>query len=160
MYYEKDKLAYRKKVRTYSKRLVTTLSTTFFIGYIAASIFNISVLSLCFSIVGTILSALSSTLNIWSLTDHFRQRSLNKQLGVKNPPGQEKLTKICLDITSGTLFLIGGITSILPFESPIIPWISTTFFILGCAFMVTNLVRTMISEPQIDQNNNRLCITI
>ncbi|WP_338406339.1 MULTISPECIES: hypothetical protein [unclassified Wolbachia] len=148
MYGEKNKLAYRKKVRTYSKRLVTTLSTAFFIGYIAASIFNISALSLCFTIVSTVLSALSFILNIWSLNDHFRQQ---KQLGVA---GQKKLTKICLDITSSVLFLVGGITPILPFESPIIPFISTTFFILGCATMAANFVRTMISESQIDQNNN------
>ncbi|WP_250295297.1 hypothetical protein [Wolbachia endosymbiont of Oedothorax gibbosus] len=154
MYGEKDKLAYRKKVRTYSKRLVTTLSTAFFIGYIAASIFNISALSLCFTIVSTVLSALSFILNIWSLNDHFRQQ---KQLGVA---GQKKLTKICLDITSSVLFLVGGITPILPLESPIIPFVSTAFFILGCTFMAANIVRTMISEPQIDQNNNRLRITI
>ncbi|AGK00256.1 hypothetical protein wCauA_00160 [Wolbachia endosymbiont of Carposina sasakii] len=148
MYSEKNKLACRKKVRTYSKRLVTTLSTISFIGYIAALVLNIPVLSLYFSIACTILSVLSSTLNIWSLADHFRQRDLNKQLGVENTPGQEKLTKICLDITSNVLFLIGGITPILPFESPIIPFVSTAFFILGCAFMATNIVRTRISEPQ------------
>lgn len=60
----------------------------------------------------------------------------------------KKLTKICLDITSNVSFLIGGIASILPLESPIIPFVSTDFFILGCAFMATNIVRTMISEPQ------------
>lgn len=69
MYGEKDKLAYRKKVRTYSKRLVTTLSTISFIGYIAALVLNIPVLSLYFSIAGTIFSALSFALNIWSLND-------------------------------------------------------------------------------------------
>jgi hypothetical protein len=36
MYDEKNKLAHRKKVRTYSKRLVTALSTASFIGYIEA----------------------------------------------------------------------------------------------------------------------------
>lgn len=46
MYGEKDKLAYRKKVRTYSKRLITTLSTISFIRYIAALVLNIPVLSL------------------------------------------------------------------------------------------------------------------
>lgn len=141
MYGEKDKLAYRKKVRTYSKRLVTTLSTISFIGYIAASVLNIPVLSLYFSIAGTIFSALSFALNIWSLKDHF----LQKQLGVA---GQKKLTKICLDITSNISFLIGGITPILPLESPIILFVSTAFFILGCVIMAANIVRTMISEPQ------------
>ncbi|WP_264732582.1 MULTISPECIES: hypothetical protein [unclassified Wolbachia] len=148
MYGEKDKLAYRKKVRTYSKRLVTTLSTASFIGYIAALAFSIPVLSLYFSIAGTILSVLSFALNIWSLKDHFLQQ---KQLGVA---GQKKLTKICLDITSNVSFLIGGIASILPLESPIIPFVSTAFFILGCAFMAANIVRTMISKPQIDKNDN------
>lgn len=147
MYDEKNKLAHRKKVRTYSKRLVTTLSTISFIGYIAALVLNIPVLSLYFSIAGTILSALSFALNIWSLKDHF----LQKQLGLA---GQKKLTKICLDITSNVSFLIGGIASILPLESPIIPFVSTAFFILGCAFMATNIVRTMISKPQIEENNN------
>lgn len=100
-----------------------------------------------FSIAGTIFSALSFALNIWSLKDH----SLQKQLGVA---GQKKLTKICLDIISNISFLIGGIASILPLESPIIPFVSTAFFILGCAFMATNIVRTMISKPQIDKNDN------
>ncbi|MBA8770478.1 hypothetical protein HCR16_05215 [Wolbachia pipientis] len=144
MYGEKDKLAYRKKVQTYSKRLVTTLSTISFIGYIAALVLSIPVLSLYFSIAGTIFSALSFALNIWSLNDHF----LQKQLGVA---GQKKLTKICLDITSNVSFLIGGIASILPLESPIIPFVSTAFFILGCAFMATNIVRTVISEPQAEK---------
>jgi hypothetical protein len=148
MYNEKEELAYRKKIRTYSKRLVITLSITFFIGYIAASIFSISVLGLCFTIVGTILSALSFILNIWSLNDHFRKQDLNKQLGVESTPGQKKLTKIYLDITSSVSFLVGGIIPILPFESPIIPFISATFFILGCATMAANFIRTMISEPQ------------
>ncbi len=147
MYDEKNKLAHRKKVRTYSKRLVTALSTPSFIGYIAALAFGIPVLSLYFSIAGTIFSALSFALNIWSLKDH----SLQKQLGVA---GQKKLTKICLDIISNISFLIGGIASILPLESPIIPFVSTAFFILGCAFMATNIVRTMISKPQIDKNDN------
>ncbi|WP_341821475.1 hypothetical protein [Wolbachia endosymbiont (group A) of Myopa testacea] len=151
MYGEKDKLADRKKVRTYSKRLVITLSTASFIGYIAALAFSIPVLSLYFSIAGTILSVLSFALNIWSLKDHFLQQ---KQLGVENTPGQKKLTKICLDITSNVSFLIGGIASILPLESPIIPFVSTAFFILGCAFMAANIVRTMISKPQIDKNDN------
>lgn len=31
MYDEKNKLAHRKKVRTYSKRLVTTLSTIYYL---------------------------------------------------------------------------------------------------------------------------------
>lgn len=147
MYDEKSKLAHRKKVRTYSKRLVTTLSTISFIGYIAALVLNIPVLSLYFSIAGTILSALSFALNIWSLKDHF----LQKQLGVA---GQKKLTKICLDITSNVSFLIGGIASILPLESSIIPFVSTAFFILGCVIMAANIVQTMISKPQIEENNN------
>ncbi|MFP3015905.1 MAG: hypothetical protein ACEY3B_06515 [Wolbachia sp.] len=147
MYDEKNKLAHRKKVRTYSKRLVTTLSTISFIGYIAALVLNIPVLSLYFSIAGTILSALSFALNIWSLKDHF----LQKQLGVA---GQKKLTKICLDITSNVSFLIGGIASILPLESSIIPFVSTAFFILGCVIMAANIVQTMISKPQIEENNN------
>lgn len=134
MYGEKDKLAYRKKVRTYSKPLVTTLSTISFIGYIAALVLSIPVLSLYFSIACTTLSVLSSTLNIWSLADHFRQRDLNKQLDVKNTPGQEKLTKICLDITSNVSFLIEGITPILPLEPSIIPFVSTAFFILGLCY--------------------------
>ncbi|RDD34021.1 hypothetical protein Wcon_01944 [Wolbachia endosymbiont of Cylisticus convexus] len=145
---EEKRLVYRKKIRTHLKRLVTALST---IGYIAALALNISVLSLYFSIASTILSALSLALNIWSLTDHFRRHDLNKQL---DTPRQEKLTKICLDIASSISFLIGGITFILPLESPIIPFISTAFFILGCTFMATNLVRTMINQPQIDENNN------
>ncbi|WP_338062947.1 hypothetical protein [Wolbachia endosymbiont of Brugia malayi] len=81
---EEEKLAYRKKIRTYSKRLVITLSTTFFIGYIAAPVFSIPILSLYFSIANTISSALSFALNIWSLNDHFQKQDLNKQSGVKN----------------------------------------------------------------------------
>lgn len=153
MYGEKDKLAYRKKVRTYSKRLVTTLSTISFIGYIAALVLNIPVLSLYFSIAGTILSALSFALNTWSLKDHF----LQKQLGVA---GQKKLTKICLDITSNVSFLIGGIASILPLESSIIPFVSTAFFILGCVIMAANIVQTMISKPQAEKPTDNLSPTV
>ncbi|BEP32099.1 MAG: hypothetical protein WBIAU2_03260 [Wolbachia endosymbiont of Drosophila biauraria] len=148
MYGEKDKLAYRKKVRTYSKRLVTTLSTISFIGYIAALVLNIPVLSLYFSIAGTIFSALSFALNIWSLNDHSRQQNLNKKSGIKNTPGQKKLTKIYLDIASSASFLIGGIASMSLFESSVIYFVSTPFFILGCVIMAANIVQTMISEPQ------------
>ncbi len=130
-----------------SGTLVTALSTASLIGYIAALVLNIPVLSLYFSIAGTILSALSFALNIWSLKDHF----LQKQLGIA---GQKKLTKICLDITSNVSFLIGGIASILPLESSIIPFVSTAFFILGYVIMAANIVQTMISKPQIEENNN------
>ena len=147
---DKERLVYRKKIRTYSKRLVTALSIASLSGYIAALALNISALSLYFTIASTILSALSLVLNVWSLTDHFSQRDLNKQL----VPRQEKLMKICLDIASSVSFLIGGIIYILPLESPIIPFISTAFFILGCTFMATNFVCTMISQPQIDESNN------
>ncbi|MDG7057615.1 MAG: hypothetical protein LKM43_05810 [Wolbachia endosymbiont of Penenirmus auritus] len=146
MYDERNKLAHRKKVRTYSKRLVTTLSTISFIGYIAALVLNIPVLSLYFSIAGTILSALSFALNIWSLKDHF----LQKQLGVA---GQKKLTKICLDITSNVSFLIGGIASILPLESSIIPFVSTAFFYSRLCYLAANIVQTMISESKVKERN-------
>ncbi|WP_353278387.1 hypothetical protein [Wolbachia endosymbiont (group B) of Longitarsus flavicornis] len=148
---DKERLVYRKKIRTYSKRLVTALSIASLSGYIAALALNISALSLYFTIASTILSALSLALNIWSLTDHFKQCGLNKQLDTS---WQDKLMKICLDITSNVSFLIGGITSILPLEFPIIPFISVAFFILGCTFMATNFIRTMISQPQIDESNN------
>lgn len=39
---KEEKLAYRKKTRTYSKHLVITLSTTSLIGYIIALAFNIT----------------------------------------------------------------------------------------------------------------------
>lgn len=151
MSYEEKKLVYRKKIRTYSKRLVTALSIASLMRYTAALALNISSLSLYCTIVSTMLSALSLTLNIWSLTDHFRQCGLNKQLDTS---WQDKLMKICLNITSNVSFLIGGITSILPLEFPIIPFISVAFFILGCTFMATNFVCTMISQPQIDESNN------
>ncbi|QOD38621.1 hypothetical protein [Candidatus Wolbachia massiliensis] len=154
MHNKQEALAHRKKIRTYSKRLVTTLSTISFIGYIAASIFDISVLSLCCTIASTILSVLSFALNMWSLKDHFRKQDLNKQLGIDNTPGQKKLTKIYLDVTSSVLFLAGGIIPILPFESPIIPFISTTFFILGCITMAANTIHTVLSKPQVEENNN------
>ncbi|MGL9758838.1 MAG: hypothetical protein ACR5LA_08580 [Wolbachia sp.] len=150
MSYEKKRLVDKKKIRTYLKRLVTALSTICFIEYIAGLIFNVSTLSLCCTTVSTIFSALSFALNIWSLKDHFRKQDLNKQLGVKNTPGQKKLTKICLDITSNVSFLIGGITPILPLESPIIPFVSTAFFILGCVIMAANIIQTMVSEPQVE----------
>ncbi len=153
---EKEGLIYRKKIRTYSKRLVTVLSIASLSGYIAALALNISSLSLYFTIVSTMLSALSLVLNVWSLTDHFSQRDLNKQL----VPRQEKLMKICLDIASSVSFLIGGITSILPLEFPIIPFISVAFFILGCTFMATNFIRTMISQPQIDETKTSKLVII
>ncbi|WP_353280378.1 hypothetical protein [Wolbachia endosymbiont (group B) of Silvanus unidentatus] len=156
MSYEKERLIYRKKIRTYSKRLVTALSIASLSGYIAALALNISSLSLYFTIVSTMLSALSLVLNVWSLTDHFSQRDLNKQL----VPRQEKLMKICLDIASSVSFLIGGITSILPLEFPIIPFISVAFFILGCTFMATNFIRTMISQPQIDETKTSKLVII
>ncbi|WP_265023104.1 hypothetical protein [Wolbachia endosymbiont (group B) of Ischnura elegans] len=153
---DKERLVYRKKIRTYSKRLVTALSIASLSGYIAALALNISALSLYFTIASTILSALSLVLNVWSLTDHFSQRDLNKQL----VPRQEKLMKICLDIASSVSFLIGGITSILPLEFPIIPFISVAFFILGCSFMATNFIRTMISQPQIDETKTSKLVII
>ncbi|MGL9758226.1 MAG: hypothetical protein ACR5LA_05195 [Wolbachia sp.] len=48
-----------KKIRTYSKRLVTALSIASLMGYTAALALNISSLSLYCTIVSTMLSALS-----------------------------------------------------------------------------------------------------
>lgn len=157
MGYEKERLIYRKKIRTYSKYLVTALSIASLMGYTAALALNISSLSLYCTILSTMLSALSLALNIWSLTDHFRQYGLNKQLDTS---WQDKLMKICLDITSNVSFLIGGITSILPLEFPIIPFISVAFFILGCTFMATNFIRTVISQPQIDETKTSKLVII
>ncbi|MFP3026266.1 MAG: hypothetical protein ACEY3L_08495 [Wolbachia sp.] len=151
---EEESLVYRKKIRTYSKRLVTALSTALFIGYIATLVFNISGLSVHSAALSITLSAISLGLNSWSRTDHFRKCELNKQLGVENSPGQKKLTKIYLDIVSSVSFLIGGIASMSLFESSVIYFVSTPFFILGCAIMATNIIRTMISKPQIEENNN------
>ncbi len=156
MYGEKDKLAYRKKVRTYSKRLVTALSTALFIGYIATLVFNISGLSVHSAALSITLSAISLGLNSWSRTDHFRKCELNEQLGVKNSPGQKKLTKIYLDIISSVSFLIGGIASMSLFESSVIYFVSTPFFILGCAIMATNIIRTLISKPQAEKPTDTL----
>ncbi|OCA06756.1 hypothetical protein wTpre_1099 [Wolbachia endosymbiont of Trichogramma pretiosum] len=103
------------------------------------------------------LGELSLALNIWSLNDHFRQCGLNKQLDTS---WQDKLMKICLDITSNVSFLIGEITSILPLEFPIIPFICIAFFILGCAFMATNFIRTMISQPQTDETKTSKLVNI
>ncbi|MDG7055802.1 MAG: hypothetical protein LJD31_04740 [Wolbachia endosymbiont of Menacanthus eurysternus] len=146
---EEERLAHRKKIRTYSKRLVTTLSIASFIGYIASLVFDVPSLNLHSAALSIVLSIVSLGLNIWSYADHFRKRNLNNQLGIENTPGQEKLTKIHINIASSASFLIGGIIPVLPFESPIIPFVSVTFSILGCAAMAANIVQTMISEPKV-----------
>ncbi|MGL9731472.1 MAG: hypothetical protein ACR5KX_01375 [Wolbachia sp.] len=69
----------------------------------------------------------SLDLNMWSYIDYFRKRNLNNQLGIENTSGQEKLTEIHINIASSASFLIGGIIPVLPFESPIIPFVSITF---------------------------------
>jgi len=148
---EKEELANRKKIRTYSKRLVTTLSIASFIGYIASLVFDVPSLNLHSAVLSIALGIVSLGLNMWSYVDHFRKRNLNNQLGIENTPGQEKLTKIHINIASSASFLIGGIIPVLPFESPIIPFVSITFFILGCAAMAANIVRTMISEPKVKE---------
>ncbi|MCM1001157.1 MAG: acyl-CoA reductase [Wolbachia endosymbiont of Melophagus ovinus] len=151
---EKEELANRKKIRTYSKRLVTTLSIASFIGYIASLVFDVPSLNLHSAALSIALSIVSLGLNIWSYVDHFRKRNLNNQLDIENIPGQEKLTKIHINIASSASFLIGGIIPVLPFESPIIPFVSITFSILGCAAMAANIVRTMISEPKVSKVEN------
>ncbi|MDR0288777.1 MAG: VIT1/CCC1 transporter family protein [Rickettsiales bacterium] len=150
---EKKRLVDRKKMRTYSKRLVTMLSIASFIGYIASLVFDVPSLNLHSAALSIVLSIVSLGLNMWSYVDHLRKRNLNNQLGIENTPGQEKLTKIHINIASSASFLIGGIIPVLPFESPIIPFVSITFFILGCAAMAANIVRTMISEPKIKESS-------
>lgn len=148
---EKEELANRKKIRTYSKRLIITLSIASFIGYIASLVFDVPSLNLHSAVLSIALSIVSLGLNMWSYVDHFRKRNLNNQLGIENTPGQEKLTKIHINIASSASFLIGGIIPVLPFESPIIPFVSITFFILGYAAMAANIVQTMISEPKVKE---------
>ncbi|WCR58463.1 hypothetical protein [Wolbachia endosymbiont of Ctenocephalides felis wCfeJ] len=151
MGYEKKRLVDRKKIRAYSKCLVTTLSIASFIGYIASLVFGLPSLNLCSAALSIALSIVSLSLNMWSYVDHCRKCNLNSQLGIGNTSGQEKLTKIHINIASSALFLIGGVVPILPFESPIVPFISITFFILGCAAMVANIVRTMVSELKVKE---------
>ncbi|MGL9762575.1 MAG: hypothetical protein ACR5LB_10720 [Wolbachia sp.] len=88
---------------------------------------------------------------MWSYIDYFRKRNLNNQLGIENTSRQEKLTEIHINIASSASFLIVGIIPVLPFESPIIPFVSITFSIFGYAAMVANIVRTMISEPKVKE---------
>lgn len=161
MHNKRDGLAYEKRIRTYSKRLVTTLSTALLIGYIATFVFNISGFSLHFAIAGAIISAISLALNVWSLTDHFRKQNTNKESGIENTSEQKKkLTKIYLDITSSVLFLIGGVVSLvcniatLPlYEASIIYFASTSLFTLGCAVMVINTIK-WLTDSKAEENNN------
>jgi VIT1/CCC1 family predicted Fe2+/Mn2+ transporter len=110
---KEERLAHRKKIRTYSKRLVTTLSITSFIGYIASLVFDVPSLNLHSAVLSIALGIVSLGLNMWSYVDHFRKCNLNNQLGIENTPGQEKLTKIHINIASSASFLIGGIIPVL-----------------------------------------------
>jgi hypothetical protein len=147
---ENDKLVDRKKIRTYSKRLLTALSVVLTIGYAATLVCNVTDFSLHLAIIGAVLSAISLALNIWSLTDHFRKQNLDK----KNTSEQEKkLTKISLDIASSISFLAGGVTSLVfniaLHEASGIYFISASLFTLGYAIMAVNTIRWLIdSKPQ------------
>ncbi|WP_341808690.1 hypothetical protein [Wolbachia endosymbiont (group E) of Neria commutata] len=158
---EKERLAGRREVRADLKFVVTTLSTAFLAGYIAALVIGISDFDLHFAIAGTILSAASLALNIWSLADHFLKRDANKKIGIEGTPEQKKkLTKIYLDIASSISFLAGGVASLACnpatlslHEASIIFFVSTSFFILGCAIMAVNIIRRCAdSKPQTQED--------
>ncbi|WP_225536654.1 hypothetical protein [Wolbachia endosymbiont of Mansonella ozzardi] len=90
-------------------------------------------------------------MNLWSYVNHLQKHDLNNQLGIENTPGQEKLTKIHINIASNDSFLIERTIPVLPFESLIIPFISITFFILSFAAVAANIVQTMISESKVKE---------
>lgn len=61
---KKKRLVDRKKIRTCSKRLVTTLSIASFIGYIVSLIFNVPSLNLHSAVLSIALSIVSLGLNM------------------------------------------------------------------------------------------------
>ncbi|APR98145.1 hypothetical protein [Wolbachia endosymbiont of Folsomia candida] len=205
---KKDWLAYRKKMRTYLKHLVTASSIILLAGYIATSVFGISSISVYLAIAGVTISAISLALNVWSLIDHFQKHDANKQIGIENrllsnltcerqvlgaqeenrtvlnihedlsteattqfptevecrkksntSKQKKKLTRICLDIASSVSFLVGGaiplILSTASYDVSIISFVSTSFFIVGCAVMAVNVALWCTdSKLQKEENNN------
>ena len=149
----RDYLAYEKKIRTYSKRLVTALSIVLGIGYTATLFFQISGLSLYFPIASLALSTASLMLNIWSLNGYFQRQEIDKKSGVQEK-NSFKLAKICLNIISSTSFLSGGIISMLPFKTPNICFITTPFFIFGYVITAANLVMSIGSALEVGELNN------
>ncbi|HCE59735.1 MAG TPA: hypothetical protein DEQ74_02815 [Wolbachia sp.] len=164
-----QELAHRKKIRTYSKRFFTVLSAVLSTGYVATLVCRIPDFSIYFAAVGAVVSIISLTLNMWSLTDHFRKKELDEKHKIQEKTSG-KLTKICLDITSSGLFVLGGIILVLPSDLLLpfnllsslgLPIVSTPFFALGYAIMAVNCTRSIINSLRVDQHcNNNEGITV
>ncbi|MDN5248150.1 MAG: hypothetical protein QWI36_03375 [Wolbachia endosymbiont of Tyrophagus putrescentiae] len=137
----KDGLIYRKRVRTYSKRLVTILSIVLGLGYIILDVMNFN---LCFAVAGIILSAISFGLNLWSLNDHKKKQELNKEFAIKENKLdiRNKSVKISLDMLSSSAFFMGGVLSALMtiFILPIDHSIPATCFTIGYLVITLNIV--------------------
>lgn len=145
---EKEELAYdRKKIRTYSKRLVTTLSILFGSAYLTTLWFNISGFSLYFAISGTILSLALLTLHSLSLNDQLHKHNMNKKIDIENTDEGKKLIRMSLDMVSSISSSLGGIISLVSriaslslHDHSIIFAVSTLFFALGYTIMAVNIV--------------------
>lgn len=157
-----QKLAHRKKIRTYSKHFFTLLSAALSTGYVATLVFRVSDFSIYFATIGAVVSMISLILNMWSLTDHFRKRELDEKHKIQEKTSW-KLTKICLDITSSGLFVLGGIILALPYDLLLpfnllsslgLPIVSTPFFALGYSIMAVNCTRSIINSLQVDKHCN------
>lgn len=170
----KEELAYkRKKIRTYSKRLVIGLSILLGLAYLATSWFDTPDFSLYFVIFGTLLNLALFALSSWSLNDHLHKQDMNKKVGIENTRSldeRKKLIRISLDMTSsissslgGIISLVGSIASLSLRDHSIIFAISTLFFALGYTIMAVNIVwscssyldnkfckKDLESEPQQD----------
>ncbi|WP_253299975.1 hypothetical protein [Wolbachia endosymbiont of Chironomus riparius] len=156
-----NELECKKKIRTYSKRLLTALSVALGIGYLATLALHISGFSLHFAIAGIILSVLSLILNTWSFNHYFENKKLNIKLKRKeeNP---KKLTKIHIDIASSIFFLIGGIESVSPFietyvasyistftiEAYLAPYVPTFLFALGYTMMAISFIKSILLDSE------------
>lgn len=165
---KKIQLSVEKRIRAWSKRVTSVLSITnasisVIVNSINFIIRPIVAANVLLSNIGisVFFNAISFTLNIHSLVNHFREKKIlkkfNEQINIENTEEEKKRAKkrsknklqcICLDLLCDMFFFASAVVSLALFGNPIVLSISMPPLVLGGLVMTGNIVKSTIHQVQ------------
>ncbi|MBD0391387.1 hypothetical protein IC220_02800 [Wolbachia endosymbiont of Pentalonia nigronervosa] len=157
---KKIQLSVEKRIRAWSKRVTSVLSITnasisVIVNSINLIIRPIVAANVLLSNIGisVFFNAISFTLNMHSLANHFREKKIFKKFNIERTPEEKKRSKhklqcICLDLLCDIFFFASAAVSLALFGNPIVLSISMPLLVLGGLVMTGNIIKSTIHQVQ------------
>lgn len=157
---KKIQLSVEKRIRAWSKRVTSVLSITNASISVVANSINLIIrpivaANVLLSNIGisVFFNAISFTLNMHSLVNHFREKKILKKFNMERTEDNKKRSKnklqcICLDLLCDMFFFASAVVSLALFGNPIVLSISMPFLVLGGLVMTGSIVKSTIHQYQ------------